>query len=291
MTMDQHDHFKGSRLNTTAKLIILEDYLTPYVNIMKTYWDAFWYVDTHSGTGKTELSDGVIVDGSALIALSNHADDFERFYFYEVDDDSFTTLHRTIEDELGYRFEVSEAKPSGADFQVARCNDPYIKIMNTDSNQAVRFLAHESNDYPHWFTFVDPRGFGPTWDTLDTLIDRGNMDLLVNLQTTGIVRNTGEGADHSHGSVSSQLDTENWAYGLSEEEVVERYTERMAQNNEWNVISKDLRDPTADQWRFDLVFASDNDTARDIMDDIMNKNGLWEEAEERAGQSGLSGWT
>lgn len=279
--------FKGSWLNTGAKLEILEDYLVPYVNIMKSHWDSFWYVDAYAGTGDIKLKDGNVIDGSTLIALKNHANDFEKFYFYEVNSRRFERLYQTIETHLGYEFEVSEAIPDDADFDVARHSDPYIRIMNTDCNTGMRFLADSANPGNHWFTFVDPEGFGPEWDTLDALVDRGYMDLLINLQTSGLVMNAGEGTDHSHGGVSDQLGTTDWKYGLSADEIVAKYVERLRERDEWNVVSKDLRDPTDNQWRFDMVFASDNDTARRIMDDVMNKDDLWEKASERVGQKGL----
>lgn len=279
--------FEGSWLNTGAKLEILEDYLVPYTNIINIYYDSSWYVDAYAGTGEIQLNDGELIDGSTLIALKNHAEDFDKFYFYEVHSGRFEHLYQTIENRFDYEFDVSEAIPEGADFDVARHDDPYIRIMNTDCNNGMRFLAEESNRSSHWFTFVDPEGFGPKWDTIDSLIDRGSMDLLINLQTSGLVMNTGEGTDHAHDSVSDQLDTDDWKYGLSADEIVGRYEERLRERDEWNVVSKALRDPTDNQWRFDMVFSSDNDTARDIMDDVMNKDDLWEKASERVGQGGL----
>lgn len=144
VTVDHSRHFSGGNLKTAAKLKILEWYLKEYVNIMEKNWSEYWYVDTHAGTGKTLCSNGKLIDGSAIRALDAHADKFKRFYFYELDPDHFTTLYETLAERFGYEFEVSEAEPEDADFDVARCYNPYIRIMNLDSNRGVQFLSEYS---------------------------------------------------------------------------------------------------------------------------------------------------
>lgn len=76
------EHFDGGNLKTAAKLVILEEYLDVYTTIMNVNWGGEkWYIDTHAGTGRTKLDDlGVTIDGSAIIALDNYTDSFDRFY-------------------------------------------------------------------------------------------------------------------------------------------------------------------------------------------------------------------
>jgi len=183
------EHFDGGDLKTAAKLVIFEEYLDAYTTILDKHWkQEKWYVDTHSGTGRTVIDEsGVTIDGSALITLEEYQDSFDRFYFYELDRDHFHKLHETITERFGYEFDISPVQTDNEDFLVARSNEPYIRIMQMDSNRGVSFLANESNENHHWFTFVDPKGLTAKRDTLDTLIQRSKMDILVNYQTTGVL--------------------------------------------------------------------------------------------------------
>ena len=65
-----------------AKLVILDKYLGSYKNIMESNWSSdLWYVDTHAGTGVTELSDYRLnVKGSPIRALDF---DFDAYYLYD----------------------------------------------------------------------------------------------------------------------------------------------------------------------------------------------------------------
>lgn len=283
-------HFGGGSDKTVAKLIILEEYLDVYITIMDKYWDQeLWYVDTHAGTGRTVLDDtGMTVDGSSLRALENHVDSFDRFYLYELDEDHFTKLHETLAARLGVSFNVYETVADG-DFMVARCDDPYIRIMQMDSNDGVSFLADKANRSAHWFTLIDPKGLTAKRSTLDTLIERGNMDILINYQTTGVLRSAA--AEHAHRAVRRTMGDDDWPEAAEPDEYVRLFKEKLEVNREIApVLTKKLVSPSDKRWRFDLVFACANDTARGIMSDIMNQDRLWEKVSEEKGQSGLGKW-
>jgi three-Cys-motif partner protein len=284
-------HFTGGSAKTVAKLVILEEYLDIYTTILEKRWsNGLWYVDSHAGTGKTEIDDaGRLVDGSALRAIQNHSDIFEAFYLYELDKDHFTTLHQTLSEELGLEFDVYETTVPDEDFLVARSEDPKVVIMQMDSNRGVSFLADKANQNNHWFTFIDPKGLTARRDTIDTLIDRGNMDILINYQTTGVMRSAG--ADHAHGAVTRTIGDDDWSDAETPDEFVREYTRRIESSSIFNTTTKAMESPRDARCRFDLVFASKNTKARDLMEDRMNQEGLWEKAYEETGQSGLSKWT
>lgn len=293
MSVAESPHFPGGNLKTAAKLLVLEWYLDEYVKIMNKQWyDDIWYVDTHAGTGKTLCTNGVHIDGSTLRVIRRYGDDFDKFYFYEVDHSSFNTLHETLSNSLDLTFDVSTARIPGEDFLVARCDDPYVRIMNLDSNEGVSKLASDlAGGDSHWFTFIDPGGLQADKETLDTLIERGNMDILINYQTTGARRNAAEGAIHAHGSVDRTMGSGGWPLGASEEDLVSLYKERLEEHDEWSVRSKDMTDPNDPTHRFDLVFASAYEVAHRIMNHIMNeRNDLWSEAAKELGETGLGRW-
>lgn len=286
------DHFSGGDLKTAAKLVILEEYLDIYTTILDRHWEwgELWYVDTHAGTGKTHIDDrGLNIDGSAIRAIENHQDSFDRFYLYELSEDHFHTLHQTLSDRFGISFEVSEADVSGEDFLVARCDDPYIRIMQMDSNEGVSFLANNSNTTAHWMTFIDPRGLTAKRSTLNTLLQRGNIDILLNYQTTGIMRSAA--AEHAQDAVRRTMGDDDWPEAGTRDEYVEIYKEKLEENEEISpVLTKGLESPNDRRCRFDLVFACTNDGARSAMSDVMNQNNLWQKSSEELGQTGLSGY-
>lgn len=293
MPNEMSEHFSGGTLKTPAKLIILDWYLKEYVNIMEKNWSEYWYVDTHAGTGKTECGNGALIDGSAIRVLNNHADNFDRFYFYELNERHFQTLHRTLSKQFGYDFEVSEAKPDDADFLVARHEEPYIRIMQMDSNEGVSFLAEKARSNAHWFTFVDPKGLTAKKSTLDTLIQRGHMDILINYQTTGVMRNAAKKTEHGHDAVDRTMGENEWPTDGSEQDYVDLYKELLEQNTDWEVNPKNMENPRDDSYRFDLVFASASSVAHEIMGHIMEERDdeLWKEASKELGQPGLERWS
>lgn len=283
------EHFSGGDLKTAAKLVILEEYLDVYTTILDANWEwgDLWYVDTHAGTGKTHIDErGIDIDGSAIRAIDQYGDSFDKFYLYEIDEDHFHTLHETLSERFGIEFDVSPAGISGEDFLVARSNDPYIRIMQMDSNRGVEFLADNSNNTSHWLTFIDPKGLTAKRSTLDTLLRRGNIDILLTYQTSGIMRSAA--AEHAQDAVRRTMGDDDWPNAGSRDEYVEIYKEKLEENEEIRPVkTKQLESPNDRRCRFDLVFACTNDDARNAMDDIMNQNRLWEKAWDKFGQFGL----
>lgn len=287
------NHFNGGNLKTAAKLVILDEYLDVYTTIMNKNWSGEkWYIDTHAGTGRTNLTDYGVIDGSAIIALDSYVNSFDKFYLYELNEDHFHTLYETLSDRFGYDFDVGPARVPDEDFLVARCDDPYIRIMQMDSNRGVSFLADEANETHHWFVFVDPKGLTAKRSTLDALIGRSNMDLLITYQTTGVLRSAAEGAEHAHNAVERTMGDAEWPNAGNRDDYVDVYKEKLEENPSIAPVqTKELISPHDARVRFDLIFACTKPKVRRIMkDEIMEQENLWEKASERAGQSGLSGF-
>lgn len=274
-------HFTGGDLKTAGKLLILKKYLPAYLKIMESNWSGeLWYVDTNAGSGKTEVDDGVLLDGSTLIALQQDDPTFDRYYLYEKNEDRFRQLVATIEDEFGYDLEVRNTEIEDFDFLVAECQDPCIKARQIDSNPGVRFLAKDSNENHHWFSFLDPGGLELDIETVDTLIDRGNMDILINFQVTGVKRSAA--AEHAVERAIRAMGREDLADGAKTlDEYTEMYCERLREGQtEWRVISKNMESFEDRRYRFDMVFAARVAVARKIIQDIWNKDDFWAEAKQ-----------
>lgn len=280
-------HFSGASQKTAAKLVVLEEALDIYTKIILSNWDVSpWYIDTHAGTGKTSINDNITIDGSAIIALENHAEDFERFYFYELNTDHFHLLHETLSDRFGYEFEVSPVGVDGYDFLVARHDDPYIRILNQDSNDGAQFLTEHTNSDSHWFVFIDPKGLTARRDTLDALIQRGNVDVLLNYQSEGAMRSAA--AEHAENAVTRQHGDDDWPDAGTPDEYVEAYKSKLEQNEEVApIISEPFEDLQGNGMRFDLIFACQNSKVTEIIHGRMTQEDLWKKANKRTGQPGL----
>lgn len=285
-------HFSGGSEKTATKLVILEECLDIYTTIMDANWqNERWYVDTHAGTGRTEVTDGgYLIDGSAVLAIEKYADSFDGFYFYELDPDNFQTLHETLADRFGIEFKVRPTLVDGEDFMVARhYGDPEIVIMQLNSNDGVEFLAQNSDVNRHWFVFVDPKGLTAKKSTLDTLIERGNCDILITYQTRGVMRSASDGAVQAHDAVTRTLGDDDWETGGDDDDYVRLFKEKLEENNEIDrVVTKKLVSRSDSRNRFDLVFACQNSRVTEIVGEIMNQDRLWEKAAEKMGDRTFS---
>lgn len=290
------NHFKGSGDKTVIKLQILEKYLEVYTTILEKrwLWGDLWYVDTHSGSGKAWLDRyGVEVDGSAIRAIENHRDNFDRFYFYEKSSDKFDLLVRTLEDRFDisfFRSEPSDDRP----FFMAGCDSPRIRIFQTDCNKGVPRLAKRASKSNHWFVFIDPAKVTHLEEeTTKAVVTRGKTDILITLLTSGVHR--AGSADHAKDSVA-RMSGEGY-HADSLDGAVQWYRDTIEKAGEYKTVSRETRSEHDKRVRFDLVFASANCDAIRIMKDIFTnpnlKNGITSEISEvrkSHGQQGLGSY-
>lgn len=271
------DHYSASDLKTAGKLFILKQYLHPYLNIIHDHFDHVVYVDTHAGTGKSKVLDGdVTLRGSALLALDEDTKGgFDQYVFFEKDSGRVEKLAETIENEYGYSMEFNVLSVGNDTFTTATSKNPDIRILQLDSNAGVKVLAKLSNEFHHWFTFVDPERLRDlTNDTVDSLIARGGMDILLNFHTTGVKRAVA--SDHSTPAAEQYTGIPNLPDDQSLEEYADDYCDRLqTAHAEWEANHKPLEDPHNSSYQFDMVFASSNDTAHNIVQGIWNDDEFW----------------
>lgn len=258
------EYYTGGGEKTVAKQVILEKYIKAYLNIIPNHFDDYWYIDSHSGTGYSEEF-GIPIPGSTLRALDC---DFKRYYFYEKNPENFEVLCDTIEEYAEIELYRGEREDGT---QTASCDDPYIRVNNEDCNSGVSWLASHSNSHAHWFTFVDPEKLSLRLDLMEKLRSRGNMDILLNFQTDGFSRNAAEAADHSHEKIDQSL-PDGWPVDGDADTYVRYYKREVFEEMGWNASSRKMVSEGDNNWRYDLIFASQNDTADDIMSDIMGKS-------------------
>jgi three-Cys-motif partner protein len=268
------EYYSGGGEKTIAKLVILDKYLWSYMSIMENNWSGpKWYVDTHSGTGFTREF-GIQIPGSTMRALDHG---FDRYYFYEQDDDHFDLLCETLAEEFDLSFD--ERTLNGSSTRYVACDEPRIRIYNMDSNEGVSWLANEANPNSHWFTFIDPQEMTVERDLLTVLQSRGNMDILYNFQTTGFHRAGAEDADHGHEKVEENVG-EDFPIDAGEDEWVEYMKDEVLSGFDFDTTSRKMVSEGDSSWRYDLIFASANGTAEKVMSDIMDTPNLKDDVQE-----------
>lgn len=254
------------------KLQTLNSYLWTYTTIMENRWPwDIWYVDTHSGSGKTWLDRyGVEVDGSAIRTIENYRDKFSRFYLYEKDSDRFNLLVETLEDRFDISFFIRESS-NNRPFPMASCQDPRIRIFQTDCNEGVPWLVEHAGNKNHWFVFIDPAKVTHLEErTTKSVVSRENTDILITLLTSGVHR--AGSADHAKDSVARMSGERYHADSL--DEAVHWYRDIIENTGEYKTISRKMISENNKRTRLDLVFASANDAAINAISDIFTKPDL-----------------
>lgn len=281
--------FEGSTFKSAAKVSILDEYTDIYTDILGSKWpEKLWYIETHAGTGVIDTGDYEI-DGSILTILSNYSDDFSRYYFFEKRTAHFEELVNQLEERFGWDFDVSPLKPTEKDFDVARLDRPYIRVMNADCNDNATFLAENSNPENHWLVFIDQAGPSVKLDTVEAFLDRGNMDMLLTFPTSGIHRSAG--SEHSRPRVDDHYGGD-WTKDASMEERVQEFVEKLEERQELKpIVTRDLKWRQNPQQRFDLVFASESEVARKKARGRMKQEEIWEKARERLGLGNIDSWS
>jgi len=160
--------------HTKQKYSILRKYLKACLTFEKIYGN-FAYIDTHGGSGKV-LFEGRETNGSPLIAAESEA--HPQCYAIEIDKDRRLLLRKAV------------------------AGIPNIKIIEGDCNKEIDSLLKQIEDWKFTFCFLDPDGlvyygedktkvFQLTWPTIEEISKRNNSEVLVNLQTPGIIRTMG----------------------------------------------------------------------------------------------------
>ena len=94
-----------------------------------------------------------------------------------------------------------------------------------DSNDGAEFLVNNAGSSAHWMTFIDPKGLTAKRSTLDTLLDRGNVDIILNYQTTGVMRSAA--AEHAQDAVRRTMGDDEWPEAGTREEYVQIYKDEV----------------------------------------------------------------
>ena len=161
---------KGSRFGgdwTREKLTIIDDYLKFYVKALSRQKVKLVYIDAFAGSGKTCLSDGTEVDGSAIISLNY---DFDEYYFIEIDEDRISSLIEIIKT----RFPNKLSK---------------IHIINDNCNDSLKNILSGLTVYQRGVMFLDPYALELDWSILEKANETKILDVWYLFPLQALTRN------------------------------------------------------------------------------------------------------
>lgn len=178
---------------TEIKLAVLQAYLLAYTTALKKQSFQLLYIDAFAGTGSVITNEGLLLNGSAKIAMETHG--FDSYLFIEQDEKRCRELNHVCD----------EYRKHGMSIDVKRgdANEVLVSWLNAQSFVNVRGVA-----------FLDPFGMNLEWTTLQTIVDTHVMDVWYLFSLSGLYRQaTRDPRQIDHGkatAITRVLGTDQW---------------------------------------------------------------------------------
>ena len=164
-TKKSGSHFGGSW--TQEKLTVINDYLNFYVTALSKQKVKLVYIDAFAGSGKTVLSDGTEVDGSAIISLRYN---FDEYYFIEIDPDRANSLETIVKER--YPQKLSK-----------------VHIINSNCNDSLKEVLSKLTVYNRAVMFLDPYALELDWSVLEVAKEKNILDIWYLFPLNALTRN------------------------------------------------------------------------------------------------------
>ena len=154
---------------TVQKLNAVEEYLKFYTTALKNKSFNLCYIDAFSGSGNITLKDGQIIDGSALRALQYP---FDAYYFFEKNEEYYTTLREKVETSYSNKLEK-------------------IEIVNGDCNKLLNDIDQGTWTFENWrgVIFLDPYAMDLGWTSLEKISKTKIFDVWYLFPFSAVTRN------------------------------------------------------------------------------------------------------
>ncbi len=263
------------------KLKMLKDYLLPYARIMngqkKRWLRAFHYIDGFAGPGllSAREADGIqekqeiqaYLEGSPLLALDCKPP-FDHLWFIEQDQSRVSRLNSIIEE---------------------RAEEARTDVRRADANEVINEIISQLGRQERGLVFLDPYGLELDWQTVERLGRAGIFDVFINFSLMGIFRNLsrqGEPTQANRQMLTRVMGRDDWVdslystqgalfgtprvtrEGIDPDKLARVYAEQLQtvfKHVSDHVIMRNSKGGPI----YALMLASQNQTAKKIMDDII----------------------
>jgi len=264
-----------NRQQTQIKLDILRKYLRAWAIIIGSYFPTAYFVDCFAGRGKYHKEGQKdIVSGSPLIGVEISLEvkkikqkkgrNFDlNVVVIEADKNNFTPLKEFIR----------KTNP----------NDTVkVEFYESTFEKAVPDIVKKISNVPAFF-FIDPRGIkGIDKETLDLIVNRkGSTEIFLNYMKMGITRMSGQYKNITHrddsirikaiktvSHIDSLFGDRSWI-GKDDEELLRQFVKQVFSKNYKFVLNFNVPYPDRSGTIYNLLFATNYETAEKVMKDIM----------------------
>lgn len=189
-------HFGGQW--TKEKLTIIDEYLQFYTTAMSKQKVKLIYIDAFAGSGQTILSDGTVMDGSAIKALQYN---FDEYYFIEINKKRIASLEEIIKSR--YPEKVSK-----------------IHIIKENCNKILARVLEKLTVYQRGVMFLDPYALELDWSILEAASKTKILDVWYLFPVNALVRNLPKDKGYSYATsekIDRILGTHDWEEALYKE--------------------------------------------------------------------------
>ncbi|GEM_PF-215701 len=263
------------------KLNMLTEYLQAYARIMqnqkRTWLRQFHYIDAFAGSGfvrrRDEDADRDIkqyLEGSALRALRCEPP-FDRLWFIERNEIRAQTL-----------YEINEEQ---------RAQDRVSMLVGDANNRVQQVVSRLNPRNERGLVFLDPYGLQIEWETVSALGQAGIFDVFINFSLMGIMRNLTRRSSPSQAfrqTLRKVMQDDSWVDNLyvtqsrlwddpmmqrgemASARLAEQYTDLLRTEFKYVSDYMIMKNSTGGAI-YALIFASPNETAKNIMNDIIRK--------------------
>jgi len=237
------------------KLLVLDYYIGGSVNIFRKYFENWFYVDTHCGSGLIGLKETDLTDerfpGSPLIAaLRNLNSPFTNYFLSDNDQSSISKLNQRL----------SKLKPSVGTVSY----NPVVR----DFEDTVDFVETKNEFGNAFLIFIDPNGFAEIkWELMERLLRIKTADIFLTFMTPYIALNrTNALPGTSYEETFNDLYGNNfWFTQHSEQELLDLYVSQIRRLKKHVYTISVLRQDNSRL--YDIIIATNSWGAGNIIDD------------------------
>ena len=190
-------HFGGQW--TEEKLTIINDYLNFYVTALSKQRVKLVYIDAFAGSGKTILSDGTEVAGSAVLSLKYN---FDEYFFLEIDQERIKALKEIVNTQFPHKVKQ-------------------VHIINDNCNNRLSEILNKLTPYQRGVMFLDPYALELEWSVLEEASKKEILDIWYLFPVNALARNLPLNkniTDATSAKIDSILGTHDWEEALYKED-------------------------------------------------------------------------
>ena len=164
------------------KFFVLDYCISGFVPIFRKYFENWYYIDTHCGTGLIDFGEKELQNerfpGSPLVSAFNaHDNHFSKYYFSDEEKDTIDTLKKRLEK---LKDEISDCS---------------YELSIRDFSKTVEFVK-QFEGWNGFFIVIDPIGFKEIkWELMQSLLKIKTADIFFTFMTHVIARHRSNAED------------------------------------------------------------------------------------------------